>query len=72
MKICGSMRGEAIQNAMTGASGTPMLSNAAIRGMTPQEQNGDSAPNAAAVKTILTGCPEKARDMMLSAPLAPA
>jgi hypothetical protein len=35
------MTGEASQNAMTGPSGTPMASSAAMSGMTPQEQNGD-------------------------------
>ena len=39
MNIDGSMIGEARQNAITGASGSPM----AIRGTTPQEQNGDTA-----------------------------
>ena len=37
---------------MTGASGTPVASSAAITGMTPQEQNGDSAPMRLA-KTIM-------------------
>ena len=48
--ISGSMSGEAIQNAMTGASGTPEASRAAMIGTTPQEQNGDRAPNSAATK----------------------
>ncbi len=51
--IDGSINGEASQNAMTGASGTPMAKSAAISGMTPQEQKGDSAPTSAAAGTII-------------------
>ncbi|GLQ06907.1 hypothetical protein GCM10007924_21280 [Sneathiella chinensis] len=40
----GSITGEASQKAITADSGTPMLSRAAIRGITPQEQKGDSPP----------------------------
>jgi hypothetical protein len=68
--IAGSMTGEASQNAMTGPSGTPMASSAAISGMTPQEQNGDSAPNAAASTIMVTGRPVKALAIRLSAPAA--
>ena len=38
--ISGSIEGEAIQKAITGANGTPPMSSAATTGMTPQEQNG--------------------------------
>src|SRR3546814_11542178 len=50
----GSMTGEASQKAMTADSGTPMASSAAIRGMTPQEQKGESPPARAASTTITT------------------
>jgi len=62
--------GEASQNAITGASGTPMTNSAAINGMTPHEQNGESAPMAAANPIISTMRPWKARAIRLSAPLA--
>ena len=68
--ISGSMMGDAIQNAMTGARGTPATSMAAISGITPQEQNGDRAPTRAAATTALTGLPEKALAMSWSDPVA--
>ena len=40
--IDGSMIGEASQKAMTAESGTPIASSAAISGITPQEQKGDT------------------------------
>ena len=43
-KISGSIEGEAIQKDITGAKGTPPISRLAIRGITPQEQNGLNAP----------------------------
>ena len=70
--ISGSMTGEASQNAMTGASGTPAWSIAAISGMTPQEQNGESAPKRAASVTVRSGLPEKTRATSRSDPLAAA
>lgn len=70
--IEGSMTGEASQNAITADSGTPMLSKAAINGMTPHEQNGDSPPASAASPIISKGDPVKARAIRLSAPVAPA
>ena len=51
MNIDGSMIGEASQNAMTALNGTPMASRAAMSGITPHEQNGDSAPARAATPT---------------------
>ncbi len=63
MNIAGSISGEASQKAITGASGTPIESSAAINGMTPQEQKGDSAPISAALTIIVTGCPLKAFPM---------
>ena len=42
------MRGELIQNAITGPSGTPLANSAAIKGMTPQEHIGMVAPTIAA------------------------
>jgi hypothetical protein len=47
-KISGSMDGEAIQNDITGANGTPPIKRAAITGITPQEQNGLIAPTIVA------------------------
>ncbi len=69
-KISGSMIGEAIQKAITGASGTPAASNEATSGITPQEQNGESAPTRDAATIAETGEPEKARAIRLSAPVA--
>jgi len=66
----GSMSGEASQKAMTAARGTPMPSSAAIKGMTPHEQNGERPPIKAARMIMGTRLPENARAMMLSAPLA--
>ena len=57
INISGSMIGEAIQKAITGASGTPAPSMAAMRGITPQEQKGESAPTKAAIMVALTGLP---------------
>jgi hypothetical protein len=54
--ISGSIEGEANQKDMTGASGTPPMSSAAITGMTPHEQNGLNAPTAVARKIAMTGC----------------
>ena len=70
--IDGSITGEASQKAITADSGTPMVSSAAISGMTPQEQKGESPPARAASRSIKCGEPVKARAMMLSAPEAPA
>ena len=57
MNISGSIRGELIQNAMTGASGTPAPSRPAMIGTTPQEQNGDNAPNRAATTITVPRLP---------------
>ena len=70
MKICGSMRGEAIQNAMTGASGTPAPRRPAMIGTTPQEQKGEKAPNSAARKIAVMGRLVKARAIWRSRPVA--
>ena len=70
--MLGSMIGEAIQNAMTGAKGTPAASRPAISGTTPQEQNGDSAPNRAAAMIVLAGLPVKTSATCLSRPVAVA
>ena len=66
------MIGEASQKAMTGASGTPMVKSAAMIGITPHEQKGDSAPNRAAMPIIGRVRPWNTRAMRLSAPLAVA
>ncbi len=70
MNIDGSISGEDSQNAITAASGTPDASRAAITGMTPHEQNGDSAPIRLANTTIAAAFPAKARAIRFSAPLA--
>ena len=54
-KISGSMEGDAIQNDITGANGTPLISSAAMTGMTPQEQKGLKAPTAVASRMAATG-----------------
>ena len=55
--MVGSISGEAIQKAITAASGTPIASRAAMIGITPQEQNGDIAPNRAASATMVIARP---------------
>lgn len=49
-KISGSMEGEAIQNDITGASGTPPIKSEEMTGITPQEHKGLSAPSIVAKK----------------------
>jgi len=68
--ISGSITGDAKQKAITGASGTPARNNAAINGTTPQEQKGDSAPKRAPVMIAVSCLPERARAIVLSAPVA--
>ena len=51
---------------MTADSGTPIVKSAAIRGITPHEQNGDKPPANAARKIISTGDPDYVRDLWLS------
>ena len=70
INISGSIIGDETQNAMTGARGTPLASIAAINGITPQGQDGDSAPAKDAAKIVITGLPEKARAISPSAPVA--
>ena len=70
MNICGSISGEAIQNAMTGASGTPAASRPAMIGTTPQEQKGETAPNNAARKIAVIGRLVNARAIWRSRPVA--
>jgi hypothetical protein len=55
------MDGDAIQKDITGASGTPLMSNDAITGMTPHEQKGLKAPTIVASKTAVIGLVSKAR-----------
>jgi len=57
--IWGSIKGDAIQKAITGARGTPAANRPAINGITPHEQKGESAPKAAAIIIARTGWPEK-------------
>ena len=70
--IDGSITGEASQNAITADRGTPIASSAAMSGITPQEQNGESPPASAPSRIIRTGAPVKAFAMRLSAPVATA
>tara|TARA_B100000767_G_C19497992_1_gene423070 strand:+ start:79 stop:354 length:276 start_codon:yes stop_codon:yes gene_type:complete len=63
IKILGSIMGDAIQKAITGASGKPARSIAAMSGITPQEQNGETAPTNAARIGAFTGLPVKALAM---------
>jgi hypothetical protein len=44
---------------MTGARGTPLVSRAAMTGMTPQEQRGLSAPTSVAMETATMPFPLK-------------
>ena len=46
MNIGGSIMGEDNQNAMTAEIGVPAASNAAMKGMTSQEQNGARPPTS--------------------------
>ena len=66
----GSISGELSQKAITGASGTSAASRPAITGMTPQEQNGDSAPITAASMIMRVGLPVNALATSPSSPLA--
>jgi hypothetical protein len=52
--------GDAIQNDMTGASGTPLISSPAMIGITVQEQNGLKAPTAVAKRTASPSRPANA------------
>jgi hypothetical protein len=54
-KISGSIEGDATQKAITGANGTPLISRAAIMGITPQEQNGLNAPTTVANRIAVIG-----------------
>ena len=48
--ISGSIDDEAIQKAMIGARGTPLIINPAMIGTTVQEQNGLNAPTSVAIR----------------------
>ena len=61
MNISGSMIGDAMQNANTGANGTPDASIPAITGITPHEQNGESAPANDPATIARVVFPENAR-----------
>tara|TARA_B100000886_G_scaffold60555_1_gene37442 strand:- start:1251 stop:1535 length:285 start_codon:yes stop_codon:yes gene_type:complete len=64
------MSGDAKQNAITGASGTPAISSPAMIGTTPQEQNGDRAPKRDAIIIDLKGWPENTMLICRSEPVA--
>ena len=55
--IDGYIKREESQKAITGAKGTPMLKSAAINGITPQEQNGESPPISEAKRIITDSLP---------------
>ena len=66
--IGGSISGDASQKAMTADSGAPIARSAAMKGMTSQEQKGDSPPTSEARMTMRIGAPVKARATTPSAP----
>jgi hypothetical protein len=66
--ISGSIDGDAIQNDITGAIGTPPNKRELITGMTPQEQKGLNAPIVVARKIDSKGFLPKACSMYLEAP----
>ena len=68
--IAGSISGDANQNAITAPKGAPNASNAAIKGITSQEQKGDNPPRNAAITTMRIGFPSNARVSRFSAPVA--
>jgi len=63
------MDGEANQNDMTGARGTPPIRSEEITGITPQEQNGLNAPTKVARRIEAMGFLENALVMNLAAPV---
>jgi hypothetical protein len=65
--MAGSLLGDVSQHAMFAGTGTPMVSSAAINGMTPHEQNGERLPNNAANSIIIDIRPLKARAISASA-----
>ena len=69
-KAAGSIKGEASQNAMTGAIGVPSASRPAMNGMTSHEQNGERPPIKAARMIMRTCRPTNALATIASAPLA--
>ena len=68
--IAGSIKGEASQNAMTADKGAPTASKAAMKGMTSQEQNGESPPSSAAMPIMRSSRPSNALAKSASAPVA--
>jgi hypothetical protein len=64
------MIGEDIQNAITGARGTPDASMAAISGITPHEQKGERAPAREAATIVSQDLPENTRAIWASNPVA--
>jgi len=67
-KISGSIDGEAIQKAITGANGTPLIRRVAIIGITPHEQNGLKAPIRVANNIAVTGLNSKTLLICLETP----
>ena len=70
INISGSMMGEAIQKAITGARGTPDANMAAISGITPHEQKGERAPAREAAIIVTQDLPENTRAIWASNPVA--
>ena len=64
------IKGELIQNAITGPSGTPAASKAAIKGITPQEQSGASDPKRAAARITIAVRPSTIPEIRWSSPVA--
>jgi hypothetical protein len=68
-KISGSIEGDAIQNDITGANGTPPIRSDAITGITPHEQKGLIAPTAVAIIIEVRGFLLNALLMCFVAPI---
>src|SRR5512138_2831956 len=67
--ISGSIEGEAIQNDITGARGTPPISRDEITGITPQEQNGLREPTSVASTIETSGFLLRALWISFAAPV---
>ena len=63
INISGSIIGEDMQKAITGANGTPDANIAAINGITPHEQKGERAPASDAATMVTQDFPENTRAM---------
>ena len=66
--IAGSIKGDASQNAITALSGIPSTNKAAMKGITSQEQNGDSPPQQSGKDNHLKFAAHKTLAIKVSAP----